>query len=124
VFSPILPLWKLSVYILEVLLEGPWKGFFNLLKKSWKVEKWKKWTEAQRKAQEAWREKRKSMGKPVSTPEVSLSLQCLQASTPKEASMTISLAEGGAEGPKVQVSEGHAEQERERVTGKAKRVEK
>jgi hypothetical protein len=83
----------LFVYILKLLLEGPQRGFFNLLKKSWKAEKWKKQQKAWKKTYEAQKKKRVSVGKPTSSSEVPLSLQCPQASSSREASMTLSLAE-------------------------------
>jgi hypothetical protein len=62
----------ISVFILEILLEGPWKGFFNLPKNPHKEEKKKWWQEAQK-------VKGKSVEKSISPPNIPLSPQHMQA---------------------------------------------
>jgi hypothetical protein len=80
------------VFILKILSEGPHKGFFKLLKTNQKAEKRKKWQEAQKKTQVAWKEKGTSTEKSISSPNVPLSLQQPEAPAPMRASTVSSLA--------------------------------
>jgi hypothetical protein len=82
----------LFVCILEVLLEGPQKGFFDLLQKSCKAEKWKKWQDARKKCLATWK-KETIAGKPTSFSNIPLSSEHPCVSPPREASSVLALAE-------------------------------